>query len=499
MTGALQALGAAGDLQLFSWPLPMWQWRVAAIPLLLGLAAAFQRRFPGGLHSRSLGAGLVTGGGSDIWSVLDFGANPNATSDSTASIAAALAAASEYIVPGTAYLNGSGSATERGGLTLSLMGGTFLVSAPLLMPTGGFRLCCGALRASPGFVGDFMLQAFGGELLTIEDVTLDANHTTGGIEVNNVLRASIERVYVGHFATVGVQLVQGHEVHIGSSFFGEYWWIERHEHEMTGTAIVVDGQDHWISDVTIFAGKEGIRMRGGAAIIEGVHVYNGGSGPAIYLQAPYGSRSQRILGCYLDGRGIVVEAPAMGVSVRDSLFLQGTGVTINVTQEGASVSGLDVSGNQFAGAGREGTVNATVWVNTTLGRLGRESAGVRVENNAVDNAVRNCATRTTAHVLVSLVPGANGQTAVLRLNSSLPLPISDFPAAVTAASAIFFTSPPPGPLLAVQAVPLRATSSNATLLLQPVPATAEFPANTTLLVSVTVEQLTPAPARENAP
>ena len=131
-------------------------------------------------------------------------------------------------------------------------------------------------------------------------------------------------------------------------------------------------------------------MRGGAALIQGAHVYNGGRGPALYLSA-YGTHSVRATGNYFDGRGVVVEAPVQHVAITDSLFLQGTGVQLAAGAPDAEVLGLVVTGNQFQHGGHTplfpGAVNqpnTTLWVNASNGNtLGRVSQ-TRVADNTVD-------------------------------------------------------------------------------------------------------------------
>lgn len=143
--------------------------------------------------------------------------------------------------------------------------------------------------------------------------------------------------------------------------------------------------------VTIYSCFTGIVMRGGAALIEGVHAYNGGRGPALYLAAGSGSHSIRATGNYWDGRGVVVEAPLQHVSITDSLFLQGTGVQLVATETAAEVMGLVVTGNQFQGAGHAplfpglvNQANTTLWVNVTGNASFGAVSQTRVAENTID-------------------------------------------------------------------------------------------------------------------
>ena len=65
---------------------------------------------------------------------------------------------------------------------------------------------------------------------------------------------------------------------------------------LTGTAIEVDGQDSWISDVIVFSGLYGVVLHGGAVVMTNTHIYNGGS---FALSMEPGAAS-RVLGCYFD-------------------------------------------------------------------------------------------------------------------------------------------------------------------------------------------------------
>ena len=44
---------------------------------------------------------------------------------------------------------------------------------------------------------------------------------------------------------------------------------------LTGVAVEIDGQDHWLSDIIIFSGLRGIVLHGGASVLTNTHIYNG--------------------------------------------------------------------------------------------------------------------------------------------------------------------------------------------------------------------------------
>ena len=64
---------------------------------------------------------------------------------------------------------------------------------------------------------------------------------------------------------------------------------------LTGTAIEIDGQDHWISDVIVFSARFGIVLNGGALVLTNTHIYNGGEEGLRIVGA-----ATRVLGCYFD-------------------------------------------------------------------------------------------------------------------------------------------------------------------------------------------------------
>ena len=83
----------------------------------------------------------------------DFGADPTGATDSTAAFAQAMAALLTARGPRHTMADNN---TDLGGATLDLSGGTYLISAPLVIPggNGNLHIVDGTLRASPTFPGD---------------------------------------------------------------------------------------------------------------------------------------------------------------------------------------------------------------------------------------------------------------------------------------------------------------------------------------------------------
>eukprot|EP00729_Bicosta_minor_P006713 gene6713-35339_t len=275
-----------------------------------------------------------------------YGGDPTGRTDSTAAVQAALAAANAVAVPGGFV----GNSTSHGGAVVDLMGGQFAVSQTLWFGSGGgVRLTGGSLKATDNFtVGQPMVavQGEGLEDITIDNLMLDCSRRGGGLSLDNVLRAHLFHLYVVHYTTVGIAVSKGHEVHIESGFLGEWIWGEDGPDtgtNLTGTAIEVDGQDHWITDVVIFSGLHGIVLNGGASVITNSHIYNGGTEA---LLGNLGAEAVKVTGSYFDGCGVVLLRP-VAVSITNSLFLGGVGIELRSTFPGAWCAGNLITGNQF--------------------------------------------------------------------------------------------------------------------------------------------------------
>merc|ERR1719201_2927732 len=95
-----------------------------------------------------------------IFYATDFGADPNATIDSTHALQTALAALQQRVVPGHPDFGNGGQ--DHGGATLHLNGGMYLVSAQLnYSAAGNIRICCGSLLAAPSFPPEQYLLRIG--------------------------------------------------------------------------------------------------------------------------------------------------------------------------------------------------------------------------------------------------------------------------------------------------------------------------------------------------
>jgi hypothetical protein len=173
----------------------------------------------------------------------DFGADPTGHNDSRVALQKAITTAFNQTVPG----NFIGNSSSLGGVVIDLAGGEYVTSMPLWLGKGGnVRFCCGSLRAAPTFpVDGFLINGQQNEDITFENMLFDCARTGGGLHFNNPLRVNLDKLYVVHYATAGIQVVQGHEVHLHSSWLGEWIWSDaggRVNQNLTGTAVLIDGQ-----------------------------------------------------------------------------------------------------------------------------------------------------------------------------------------------------------------------------------------------------------------
>lgn len=179
---------------------------------------------------------------------------------------------------------------------------------------------------------------------------INANFRGGGISVVNSLRTTIDNCYISHFTTNGILIQGGHETFIRNTFIGQHINVggDHKEKEFSGTGINIIGNDNSVTDVVIFSASVGIMVVGQANVFTGVHCYNkattlGGTG--IYIRAP-GLTQTRILNCYFDFTGIIVEDPVQ-LHITNSFFLGNAFILIKSLN--GVVSGVNIVDNMFSG------------------------------------------------------------------------------------------------------------------------------------------------------
>ncbi|KAH7405220.1 hypothetical protein KP509_15G061400 [Ceratopteris richardii] len=302
------------------------------------------------------------------------GADPNGGSDSTAELQLTINQAFE-VASTDVLMEG---VVDLGGVEVHLGGGQYVISKPLTIPDiggGNVVIHGGTVRASNSFPADgFLLEMatttlreewtrVNGRLteslaqpiyenVHLHDLLLDANYTGGGILLLNPLRVTISNCYITHFSTIGISVQGGHETLIHSSFLGQHITsgADPLEHTFSGTAILLSGNDNSVTDVVIFSAQTAIEVDGQANIITNAHCYNKASGlGGIGIVIRKGATLTRILGCYLDFTGIVLEETAE-IIISNSFFLGDAYVLLKAIGDSpATVTGLNIAENIFHG------------------------------------------------------------------------------------------------------------------------------------------------------
>ncbi|XP_078433616.1 polygalacturonase QRT3-like isoform X2 [Wolffia australiana] len=293
-----------------------------------------------------------------VFHVTDFGADPTGLNDSAGPISLAVEAAVAAASSSTRNL--LAGISDLGGVQIHLDGGRYLLSRPLRLPTGIGNLKDGSLLASDDFPSDgYLIELSGGnaapihyELITLKDLTLDANHRGGGTAIINSLRTTVDNCYIVRFATDGVLVRGGHETLIRSSFVGQKITAggDPEEKNFSGVGINLSGNDNAVTDVVVFSAAVGVLISGQANTLSGVHCYNkasGFGGVGIYLRLPRLTQT-RIINCYLDYTGIVAEDP-VELLVMGSFFLGDANVVFKSVD--GVVRGVTIVDNLFSGGG----------------------------------------------------------------------------------------------------------------------------------------------------
>lgn len=283
-----------------------------------------------------------------------YGADPTGSKDSTDAMTAAMAALLNNTPAVSPMADGI---VNRGGATLDLRGGEYLISAPLVVPAnnGNLRIRGGSLRASKDFPSErFLLevgeegcsvdvQAVCNEYIVIEDVFFDGAHVAAGcIQVAATMGTTVgPSAFFTGFNEAGVRVLQGHETVVSDAWLAEYYWDETPPAKASSIGIDIHGQDNYLTNVCLRGNrtsfcvigptqlctaqvivfdyaKVGVSIDGAASILEGVHTWNGG-GTGIIINGSY-ARQDRLLGCYLDYNTLVLVDPT-DTTVEDTFFL----------------------------------------------------------------------------------------------------------------------------------------------------------------------------------
>jgi len=311
---------------------------------------------------------------------VDYGADPTGLTDSTEAFIACLKDILARNVSGGLLAPGYG-VVNLGGATLQLGGGEYLVSSPLVIPPGygNLRITEGTLRASPSFPNDRSLIEIGGTacrggidacnvFVTLSSLLLDGSlRARGCVLTAGLFQGILSQLYAVNFTTYGIAIHSGHEVHLESSWVAQVPLTDQRRENATfaagSTGVILDGNDHYVSDVVCFGAAVGLNVSGGANLVRGFHVWGlsspyGGVGIAVSGGGQaWNSGLLRLEGVYLDGSPLLIEGPHL-VSVQDSFFLcsgvnaSGTlwpQIIIDATHTHGVVDGLIVKDSQISG------------------------------------------------------------------------------------------------------------------------------------------------------
>eukprot|EP00039_Didymoeca_costata_P012854 m.187226 g.187226 ORF g.187226 m.187226 type:complete len:520 (-) comp15603_c1_seq2:1431-2990(-) len=338
--------------------------------------------------------------------VSDYGADPNASRDSTVPLSNAIDALLKLQV-GT---NDQGL-TDLGGATLNLDGGAYLISKSLLIPQGyaNFKVYGGSLIAADNFTGlqgGYLLQigdanpcnrTSGGKGnkdcisdISVQELTLDGRNVAyGGLMVENAMDVNIgPAIFVIGYEGVGISLRGSGAGYIHEAWLGQFEAgspIPRIN--ATATAILMDqGQhDSDVFNVIVFSGLVGVNSTNGANRLQGVHTWNlagsdGGIGIVLH------SGAGRVEQCYLDYAPLVLRLggskywqPSLGM-IEGNFFLGSSTIVLQAATPEVVIRGLIITGNIF---NTNNVPNKTFTLDETQGKFVKLEDTV-IENNEVD-------------------------------------------------------------------------------------------------------------------
>ena len=209
--------------------------------------------------------------------ITDYGGDPTGANDSTKAFQDAISTA---VSRGASNTFLSDDIKDLGGVVIDLAGGDYKVSSPLTIPSmvGNLRIIHGTIRASSEFtpttgyllsVGDTNYnctnsQKSCNENIGIENIMLDCkNICDGALHVISTMGTVIgPQIFVLGYNKAGITINGGHEAMIFNAWLGQYLYSDPRKHNATATSIQLFGNDHYISNTIIFAGKIGVHVTG---------------------------------------------------------------------------------------------------------------------------------------------------------------------------------------------------------------------------------------------
>jgi hypothetical protein len=329
-----------------------------------GIGQVYGHQLPSSMPTQYSILALSAATTSPLISPTSYGADPTGLRDSTQGMAMAVAAVLDsYGERGGRNL--SAPVKDLGGATLDLLGGTYLVSEPLVFPSGygNFQLVSGTIRASAGFPGGRFLVEVGSdnphnykngtsfcypgehqnicnEDIAIQQLFLDASHVaSGGLSISKTMGVTVSSAFVYGFVDAGIRVDGGHEAMILEAWVAEYYWDEIFPQDAHGIGIELNCPDSVLTNVIVFShAKVGVLVGwtpravgpaeevanrtaeqewAGCNILDGVHVWNGGPvSVGIQMDGP----RNRLVNSYVDNAFLNVSNPN-SLTVANTLFL----------------------------------------------------------------------------------------------------------------------------------------------------------------------------------
>ena len=301
---------------------------------------------------------------------VDFGADPTGRADSSAGFDAAIAV---LLSRGSGRTDESGT-IDLGGAALDLQGGDYLLSRPLFVPSNysNFAIYHGTVRASLTFSpADGFVVAIGSagsycenwgdsctENVDLEDLMIDGSQVANGVRFNAVIGVNAgPDIFVVNFTRVGVEMSGGHEVELHESWVGSCWYTPPDACWLNSTAlrnttgIAIDGNDHLLNQVVVFAGQTGVSVTGAANILTAVHTWNTQVGAVPDAVGIIVSTWQnRLIAPYLDYVPLILKGSAV-TTVTNGFFLCSPGVIFLPDPNGYPVQGVLIANNEFVCGG----------------------------------------------------------------------------------------------------------------------------------------------------
>eukprot|EP01050_Picozoa_sp_SAG11_P004355 SAG11_NODE_277_length_11302_cov_5.987146_5_plen_1278_part_00 len=351
-----------------------------AASLVLGEATTpsqLRRRCQQGSPSAQQSAGIVDASGF---------ADPTGTTDAAPGLRKALAVLLAGSTSSSDRFALWSNVTDLSGRRLELSGGEYLLQSPLAIPggVGNFEITGGTLRAGSRFPANGSLLSLGDDSGThIESVSLTAMllHGGGGLARGSLLNITYgvgisvgPAVYFEGFGGAGIQINHGAE-----TLIHECWFVGQYGDGLpfftpteaparppnftlfNSTAIQINGNDHYVSDVVIWQyTRLGVVVNGEGNLLSGVHAWGCGAvwcDRDWYLDLGLNSHSltgieinaprNRVVACYLDENYLDLRSPVTDVVVSNSFFLGTSTRLIATGEETGRLWGLTLEGNSL--------------------------------------------------------------------------------------------------------------------------------------------------------